>query len=218
MNLGQIKTRVRRKFGDEAQVQVTDDDIKSWVNDGQRHIVTKTETLLQKIELLNSTAQLQEYAIPGDVFLIRSVTFKYYDSYNHLKNLDLTKFDEYMDGADGDTTLAGKPCVYTIFDSTLRLYPIPDKTITSGIKIYYSRFPVDVISDIDNPDLPAEYHNALVNYVMQQAYELDEDWDASNNKAAQVQNDIHLNLSRQDREATETYPLISTKWEDMWYA
>lgn len=217
MNLGAIKQRVYRKFGDEAQVQINDTDIKNWVNDGVRHIVTKNENLLQQIATVDVVVNVGEYVLPGDLYLLRSVTFKYYEYYAHLRNMDMTKFDEYIDGWDGAQNIS-KPNVYNVYAGKIRFYPIPDKSITAGIKIYYARLPIDVVSDIDLPDVPAEYYNTIVNYVMQQAYELDEDWDASEKKGAQVQTDIQVNRSRQESEAIETYPTISTLREDMWYA
>lgn len=218
MNLGQIKTRIKRQFGDEAQVQVTDDDITSWVNEAVRHIVTKNESLLQKITFFDAVKDQVDYGLPGDLFLLRSINFKYYEYYAHLRNLDLTKFNEYMDGWDGNTNNTGKPQIYTIYAGTLKLFPSCDKDITDGIKIYYSRLPIEVVADEDIPDLPAEYYNTVLSYVMQQAYELDEDWEAVKNKQQQVQADILVNRSRQDRESMETYPVISTMREDMWYA
>ena len=64
MNVGDVLTRVRRTFGDEAGIQITQDDVIRWINDAQREAVMQNEGLLQKVGYVASTADTQEYTLP----------------------------------------------------------------------------------------------------------------------------------------------------------
>lgn len=220
MNLGDIKTRVKRQFGDESGVQVTDADIVRWVNDAQRDIVMQNEELLEKTATIDSVATQQSYDFPSDLFILRSIRYKgsLDDGYRHLKYLNLQQFDELLDGWDSNSLLSADSIAvgwYTSYESKIYLYPTPNESIVGAIKILYSRLPVDVANDVDNLDLPIYYHNAVSNYCLQKAYELDEDFDAANFAAQQVQADVKLNKEKEKIDNAEFYPVISVRYEDM---
>jgi hypothetical protein len=217
MNVADIRTRVKRNFGDESGVQITDDDITRWINDGQRQIVLQNEGLLEKTATANCTVNIQEYSLPSDILILRAVHFKYTgeESYFWLRGYSLNEFNEYIDGWDGSTFNKGRPLCYTVYAGQLKVFPIPDTTITSAFKIYYTRSPVDVSGPTDTPDLPILYHESLVKYCLTQAYEIDEDWTASEQKAAELATDLKLLRGREDWKKQETYPLITVLDEDI---
>lgn len=218
MNLGDVKTRVKRQFGDEAAVQVTDSDIERWVNDAQRDIVMRNETVLQKSSLTDSVGQQQAYALPDDLLILRALHWKNNSdpSYYRLKGMSFQEFDEYIDGWDGTVYQASNPMVYTIFEKSIKLFPTPAETGTENLKIFYNRQPVDLLTDEQILDLPIEYHNAVVSYCLTKAYELDEDWPAATNLAQQKEADIRLNKERESWNNTEHYPRITVLNEDLW--
>ena len=49
LNIQDVANRVKRTFGDESGVQVTDDDIIRWVNDAQLEISRQNEDLLEAV-------------------------------------------------------------------------------------------------------------------------------------------------------------------------
>lgn len=217
MIVSDIMTRVRRKFGDESAVQVTDADMIRWINDGQRQIVLKNETLLEKTAVTSSVQGQQEYTLPVDLLILKFIQYRESTStaYYKLRGLTPVEFNEYIDGwADGGVS-QGTPTAYTIFSGKIVSFPTPQTAVTDGFKIYYNRSPVDVASASDTPDLPLLYHNALVSYCMQQAYELDEDLESAGSEVAKVAEDIDLLRGREDWKTQETYPIISVCAEDM---
>lgn len=216
LNLGQIKTRVKRQFGDEAGVQITDDDILRWANDGQRAVVVNNENVLQKIEPVDLIEGQQSYTIPSTMLIVQSITCKSTDSvsYTKLEGRSLQQFDIFVDGWDGNQFGIGFPSIYTIFANEIRLFPIPSFSFSPGLKIYGSRRPVDLTSDDDFIDLPEEYHSAVVDYCLQMAHELDDNWNASSAKAAQVAQNLRLNRNRDDWKSQDFYPFISISSDD----
>lgn len=219
MIVSDIMTRVRRKFGDESAVQVTDADLIRWINDGQRRIVLKNDILLEKTATANSIAGQQEYDPPVDMLILKFIQYKENSSapYYKLRGMTPVDFNEYIDGWSDAGTAKGVPQVYTIFAGKIIAFPTPAVSVTAGFKIYYNRTPVDVVLNSDTPDLPLLYHDTLVNYCMQQAYELDEDPDSANGEISKVAEDIDLLRGREDWKTQETYPIISVCVEDMDY-
>jgi hypothetical protein len=217
MIVSDIKTRVKRQFGDEAQVQITDTDIVRWINDAQRYVVTNNDGVLEKIATANVVAAQQEYTLPADYLIIRSIKIKHPDgAYYKMDPSTLENFDNLINGWENAAHYQGLSTTYHIYNGKFQVFPIPSINITSGWKIYYSRYPVDVVNDADTIDLPLPYHNLVVNYCLQQAYELDEDWNASKEKATQIQADMTINRERENFQPRETYPIISVLPDDWW--
>ena len=218
MIVSDVKTRVKRTFGDEAGVQVTDADIVRWINDGQRAIARQNESILEKVATQNATLDEDEYALPADLLILHSVTFKASGelSYHHLKGLKRQDFDAFIDGWDGTELSSGSPTVYTIFANKLYLFPRPDAASTNGIKIYYTRKPTDIANDGDSLDVPELYHEAILNYCLKQAYEVDEDWTAVGNKSSEIQSDLRTLRDREEWNSREFYPVIHVMPEDAW--
>lgn len=221
MNLGDVKTRVKRQFGDESAVQIDDNDITRWVNDGIEFIVSNNEDLLEKIDTVDKVANVQDYSLPSDLLNLKSVHTKINPeslSYVHMLGYDLQKFDAYIDGWDGTFYGTGSSCVYTIYANLLRIFPISDVDITAGIKFFYNRKPntLDVSDDNVVLDLPITYHNGVVDYCLQQAYELDENFDAVSQKGAQVQQVINTNKNKDGWPNKEYYKTITVRPEDAW--
>lgn len=215
MLVSDIITRVKRQFGDESGVQLTDDDIIRYINEGQRQIVMQNEGLLETVATSNAVANQQEYTIPTNSLIVRSISYKGPDdaAYYKLKGMSMPQLDEYMDGWS-NTASTGVPEVYTIFGSNIIMFPIPDRSQTNAIKIFYNRTPVDVVDGTSTPDLPLLYHDALTKQCLQLAYELDEDWEAAAAKATQLDADVAILRGRDDWKQQDVYPLITIRYED----
>jgi hypothetical protein len=216
MNLGDVKVRVKRQFGDESGVQVTDGDILRWVNDAQRDIVNQNEGILETVATADLVQGTGEYSFPPACFVIRSISVKMGTglSYFKVKHVSFQEFDQNMDGWDGTTFAQSISQFWTSFSNLIKLFPVPNESVVGGLKIYYQRHPTDVVNDSDVLDLPIQYHNAVVNTVLAQAYEMDEDWDSSGNKSQQATADITANREREKWDGEEFYPTITVRPED----
>lgn len=218
MNLGQLKTRVKRQFGDESGVQVTDDDILSWTNEAIVNIVMDNDSLLQAVQTSNLVAGQSTYTPPTDLLNLRGLSIKTAvdTSYYPLKGLNLQDFNAHMERWDGDYYSPGFSYAFMFYNNTINIFPEPNTSQTDGIKIYYSRYPTKVAVDGDEITLPETYHNAVLGYCLQQAYELDENWEGSGNKALQVQTTISTLKNRQEWQTQDEYPTINVRPDDAW--
>jgi hypothetical protein len=216
MKVSDITTRVQRTFGDEAGVQLTAEDILRFINDGVREVLYKNESLLQKTATTNSIASQQDYAVPADVLILRGLSWKDTGetSYHKLKGLSLNEFNEYIDGWDGNDYGTGVPIVYMIFEDLITVFPTPAVSTAAALKLYYQRTPVDVALTSDTPDIPSIYHELLVKYCLQQAYEMDEDVEAVALKGKEFTEGLNFMRGRSEWTPEETYPTITVRAED----
>jgi uncharacterized protein DUF6682 len=216
MNVSDVKIRVRKTFGDEASVQVTDSDILTWINDGQREVVMHNPELLEKIVTTDALQETQDYPFPIDLLQLRSIAYRTDSttSYFRLIGKSLQEFDRLIDGWDGPSLGLGTPRFYCAYNNIVKLFPIPDIASTNGIKLYYYRLPTDVSLDTDVLDLPISYHGAVVEYCLKQAYEMDEDWTSVGNKAQEFNASVEGQKAREKGTNTEYYPTITILPED----
>lgn len=216
MNVQDVSTRVKRIFGDEAGVQVTDQDVIRWINDAQEQIVLDNEGLMEATATANTVQDQLEYDVPSDLSVLRSLKFKGY----RLKYMSFAEFNEYVDGftaAPGVTPYgSGIPEIFMVWGEPkkISLFPKPQESVTNGLTIYYIKHPVSVGNLADALTVPLQYHNAVVDYCLQKAYELDEDYQKAELKKTAF-NETTMKLNDRNKWASqEYYPRITTLPED----
>ena len=212
-----VATRVRRTFGDEAAVQVSDEDIVRWINDAQIELVKRNETVLQTTGTANIVAGTAAYSLPADLLILRSVRYKYDDmtSFVSLKYANLQEFDDTLNGWDGTLFTNANPKIFTRYADTISLFPTPDQSATGGLKYLYSTIPTDITDLTDALSLPLIYHTTIVNYCLWQASLLDEDYDPSQLHKAYLDESVNNLIALDSMEQTEYYPKITVLEDDM---
>lgn len=211
MLVSEIATRVMRQFGDEAGVQIDNSDIIRWVNDAMREIAISAD-LVQTIGSAPLVSGQNSYTLPANVLTLRSVR------YNGMKltPLSQTEFEEYIDST-ASTYPTGTPTHFTAWGGSLQVYPAPDSSAVataSTLQIFYTGTPLEVTAVTDTPVLSVQYHNRIVEYCLQQAYELDENWGAAQQKAQQFEQGVRELRNEQQWAARDVYPSITTLPED----
>ncbi len=217
MNVQDIITRVRRTFGDEAAVQVTDDDVIRWINDAQIEIVKQKEEALQTTSYLNLVAGTSQYTLPTDLLLLHTLRYKTNTmlSYTLLRFKSMQQFDEEMDGWDGTQYGQGSPVYFTLSEGKAILFPTPDTSATNGIKVLYSKQPVTVDDPTDTLSLPLIYHNTVVKYCMWQASLLDEDHEPGLMYQNNFNEDVDKMRTKETQDPVATYPIITILSDDL---
>ena len=217
MIVSDIVTRVRRIFGDEAAVQVTDDDIIRWINDAQVEIIKYNEAALQKTGFINITQGQAQYTLPTDLMILRSLRYKYGDmlSFSAIKYKNMQEFDDSIDGWDGTAYSQGKPVFFTMDEGKAILFPIPDGTLTNGLKVLYNQKPTDVVTLMDTLSLPLIYHNTVMKYCMWQASLLDEDHQPALMYKDDFRGDMQMLSTNETTDPVATYHSITTLEYDM---
>jgi hypothetical protein len=207
--VAQLQLRIKRQFGDESGVQITDTDIVSWINDGMVELNRKNN-IFKSISTTLSVAAENEYTFPGvNIVKVEQV---YYDeapveyrSYNDVQELLLRAPDVI--------NLTGLAQVWYEFGGSMFLYPTP-AVAGKTIKLLCVIQPTFVANPTDVLPIPDEYYEALYQYVVSQAYESDDDPQNAAAKAGQMQQTL-VELETTSRSHNEQfYPMISVDMED----
>ena len=189
-----VSFRVRSSFGDFSGAQLSDAAILSWINDGQREIVN-SNTLLRATKYSNVIAGQQDYSFPEDkVLAIEAV----YVSGYPIENVSPQAAREYVLKLDPTLLLeATRPELWYERAGVITFYPVPKENITNGLKLEYVKVPASLAA-LSNPlGIPDRYFNELVNYVISQALESDENYDAAGYKLRQFRGGLDR-LSNKD--------------------
>jgi hypothetical protein len=217
LNVQDVANRVRRTFGDEGGVQIQDADILRWVNDAQLQISSDNEELLETVATSDIVLGQADYTTPTNMNVLRSLMYNNF----RLRGLSFAQFNEYIDGFKATTSQGGygngTPEVYMVYGGTITLFPTPNQNITAGLRIYYSKHPASVGTLADGLGVPDRYHNAVVQFCLQQAYELDENADMAVLKGQQFAGQVQKLKDQEKVSTTEYYPTITTMPEDATY-
>lgn len=209
----EVVTRVKRTFGDEAGVQISDDDIIRWINDAQEEVARNNEGLMETTGSADTVQDQMEYDMPSDFSVLRSLKYRGY----RLKPLSMAEFNEYIDGYSAPTGAPygpGIPAFFTVWENKITLFPKPNESVEGGLTILYIKHPALVATLADELALPLKYHNSVVTYCLQQAYELDEDYQKSQMKESKFESDMMKLNDNNKWISQEYYPRITTLPED----
>lgn len=203
MLVSEIATRVRKQFGDDAGVVITDADIIRWVNDAQLEIVGKVD-VLQGSATAGTIANTADYTFPTTYNRVHSIKWRG----SRLRELNLQQAEELVPNKDNASTYpTGNPQYYWIWGNVFTLYPAPATTEAGALRIFYIRNPVAVTAVGDTPELHTKYHPRLVEYCMAQAAELDENDQRYATKINQFQQGVAAESGRE--RTTQYYPFIT---------
>jgi hypothetical protein len=211
-----VVTDVERQFGDESGVQVTPADIIRWINKGQREIANENYTINATKASTDVIQGQDTYPLRTDpnltnILKIRSVRY----NGQAMQNITFEEAENFVINTATTPPAYGIPTVWWEDAGDLHLYPIPTDGLVGGLMIHFTTIPKSVSSVGDLLDIPDEYYNALLQYVLQQAYELDENFQASQVKQSQFEKSMGI-LSSRTTAQDNTFPTITLDPEDSW--
>lgn len=208
-SVNDVLAHVKRQFGDESGVQITDEDIVRWINAGQDEIFRRSEPLKATTNT-DVIAGQADYELPPGILRIQTI----YVNGVPLEQRTPQELEEYVRNSDPLGVTAGQPSVWSEWGGTISLFPKPETGAVSGMTLRYIKAPVLLETTTDSLSIPDGFYNRLVEYVMQQAYELDENFQAADTKAAQFSMNLEGQAGR-DQVTHNTYPTITVLEEDM---
>jgi len=197
---------VKRQFGDESGVQLVDADLLRWINNGQMEIASKNKILTGKATT-DLVAGQRDYSfslekiVSVDAVQVDGVPVEY---------MQFPDVQQYIAGQDNPERDAERPLVWWHYAGEMSLWPTPRNNKSNALTIFYVKEP-DAVNDTNDPlTIPDRYYNLLLQYVLAQAFEMDEDWQASGAKMQQFEGQL-LNMSEAEANASsQTYPTITT--------
>ncbi len=202
----EVLTAVKRQFGDESGAQITDTDIYRWINQGQTEIARKGEVNRSTATTVSVVGQAEYTFSSTNIFKLLSITYKD-------RPLEYMSFEQAQESILSYPNIPndnGEPTNWYEFDTSLFLYPTPN-VAGDTIKIYIVLAPVAVTTSTDVLSIPDTHYNALVQYVLQQAYELDDDLNSANFKGRQLEESLQGLSSTSN---SKYYPTITVLPED----
>lgn len=197
-----VSKYVKRQFGDESGVQITDDDIWRWIDSAQLEIVSQIAPL-QARGTTNIVAGQTSYDLAGlNIFAIESL---HYDG-RRLENISFQEAErKIIDKESSD----GIPAFWYEYAGEISFWPVPDQDITGGLVVYYAKNPTRVTTGSDFLSVPDKFFEAVVSWVLSKAYELDEEFDQASNQRTFFQNKILEQHGEEEQAAHATYPTIT---------
>lgn len=205
-----VATDVKRTFGDEASVQVNDSDIIRWVNEAQIEIVSKNQILTAQATT-PSIVNVYDYDVSG--LNIQNIHSIHYNGAK-LKALSFVDFEDLVLKDDPYRNAAGIPELWARWGNSVTLYPTPNSSGTD-IKIYYYALPTPPVDTTSDLSLPDNYYPRILEYVLSKAYEMDENFAASDNKISRFDSNLVSMMGDEVAPAQDTYSVITVRPEDM---
>lgn len=127
---------------------------------------------LAKIDTIAVTSGTDTYALPADADRLQA--FLVADSTAPLKEVAAAT----ALSAEGLSPSTGTPSFFFLWGEEVVLRPIPDADTT--LSVYYFRTPVLMTDDAHVPEFAAQFHYILTDFVMQQLWEREEDFEKGN--------------------------------------
>ena len=189
-----VMKAVKRQFGDESGVQLEDADIVRWVNSAQQEIVKRNKILKAKSTSISIVGQ-KDYTFPSNRILeIESI---HYDG-QRLPNMPFAQAEDQIISNQSTLNDKGEPQLWYEWGGTFSFWPVP--ATAEEVTIYYTKLPDLVAASTDVLTIPDKYFEDVVRYVLQNAYEMDEDWAASQAKQAQFNESVN-DMGEEERTA-----------------
>lgn len=202
--VSEVMTAVKRQFGDESGVQLEDADIIRWINDAQDTIVAKNKVLKAK-STTPAVAGQAAYTFPSDnIHQIESIHFKNY----RVPNMSFPEAEEHIFAADPLSTASGDPVLWYEWGGTFTFWPTPASD--DNIDLYYTQRPPHITQGSDVLSVPDKYYQDVIRYVLQQAYEMDEDLQNSQAKQAQFEAGLSEKSEEERTAQNMTYETLTT--------
>lgn len=199
----EVALDVKRIFGDESLVELKASDLLRWTNAAQREIASSHKALRGKASH-NLVAGQSVYVIPSNspVSQIEGVHIEG----KPLRGISFQFAQERILQDDPELDSKGEPKFWYEWDGDLYIHPAPETDVTDGMELFYVAYPQNLTSAIQNLQVPDRFYNQIVDYVLAQAYRLDENWQATAYQDARFRDSMNRHLAQEDIVDAQFYP------------
>lgn len=206
ITVAEIITTIRRQFGDDDAIQITDADIVRWINQGQREIASDNP-LNKRVATSFSVGGTYSFTAPSDMYqpefirydglLLRSMSFEAVSS-------------QY--GPDLEQT--GIPSIWYTWGSSIYLYPSPNAT-GKKIEVFYAAAPT-AVSLGGILSVPDRYANAIIEFCLARANELDEQPQAQALQEQKFSKSMSDLRGADQQQSGQNFVVSDVDYEDSW--
>jgi len=200
--VGDVYNQVKRAFGDESGVQVTNQDIVRWINEAQVDIA-KQNQVLQTTATVNVIGGTDTYSLSAVTPKIDSVASILLNG-RRIGNIPVSQAEESISLADPDGVESGAPQFWYEWAGDVTFWPIPNKNYEMLIR--YTAQPTNITTTLtDVLSVPDECFTDVCNYVLMRAYEMDENAEMMAVKQAEYSTSVAERGESEREAATMTY-------------
>ena len=204
--VGDVYSFVKRIFGDEAGVQLANADIVRWINEAQ-HDINILNKALQATATTPLVAGQTDYNLSGITPAIYEINSLLIDG-RRIGNIPVAQAEESISLADPEGSENGSPQFWYEWANVIRFWPKPNAGGT--IEIRYIAEPADVTDNASTVlSLRDEYFGDIVNYVLKQAYEMDENPEMMQLKAQEFNQSVTERGEKSTEAQNMTYPTMT---------
>lgn len=208
----QVATEVTRIFGDDSLIEITNADLLRWVNMAQAEIASVNKTI-KASATRDVTAAQTLYVIPSEI-PIYQIQALMIDGVP-LKPVSFQAAQEIIQSDDPKVKYIGQPKIWYEWDNDIYIFPAAEKDITAGLTIYYIGVPGQLTSMDSTLSIPDRFYNQAVDYVLSQAYRLDENWQATQYQDARFRDSMNRIAGQEDIVDQQAYPVKTVLEEDL---
>ena len=200
--VGDVYDSVKRAFGDESGVQLTNADIVRWINEAQVDLSGQNQ-VLQTTATMAVTAGTPTYSLTSVSPPIDSIASLLLDG-RRIGNIAIAQAEESISVADPEGTETGSPQFWYAWGGDITFWPKPNKNYTMLIR--YTAQPANVTTTTtDILSLPDEFFTDINNFVLMRAYEMDENPQMMAVKQAEYSASVAERGESERIESTMTY-------------
>lgn len=200
--VGDVYNQVKRVFGDESGVQLTNDDIARWINEAQVDL-SKQNQILQTTATLPVTGGTATYSLTSVTPRIDTLASLLLNG-RRVGNIPISQAEESISLADPEGVETGAPQFWYAWGGDITFWPVPNKNYTMTIR--YNAQPTAVTTTAsDVLSVPDECFTDICNYVLMRAYEMDENAEMMALKQAEYSTSVAERGEQERLAATMTY-------------
>lgn len=199
----EVAEDVKRIFGDEALVELKSVDLLRWINAAQREIATSNQSL--KGSATSDIVKGQTlYALPSNspVYQIQGIHYKGVP----LKAITFQSAQETINPDDPEMEATGDPKVWYEWDGDIYIYPSANEDGVGALTLYYIAYPQNLTALTENLQVPDRFYNQVMDYVLGQAYRLDENWQAMSYQDQRFRDSMNRHMTQENVVDVNFYP------------
>jgi len=162
MNLLELRSFIRERLDDEVEpYQWSDTFINAAINRAEREAAERA-LILTSEKTIDVIAGSAYYNLPASTIIVKDML---------INGIQIEKVSQIeLDGhVNKWQELIGTPKYYLQNHNKIQLVGIPDANVTINLSIV-NRPETKLINDADIPEIPEEYHESLLFYVLYEAY------------------------------------------------
>jgi len=199
----EVAEDVKRIFGDEALVELKQVDLLRWVNAAQREIATSNQSL-KGSATADAVKGQTLYALPSNspVYQIQGIHYKG----TPLRAITFQSAQETINSDDPEMEATGDPKVWYEWDGDLYIYPSANEDSAAALTLYYIAYPQNLTSITETLQVPDRFYNQVVDYVLGQAYRLDENWQAMSYQDQRFRDSMNRHMTQENVTDVNFYP------------